>query len=235
MNKQTQIFFAWCGFICPVFMFAGLWPAAGFFPPTLPTAGAQEIADLYKANLSGIRVASMLFIIAGALCGAFGAGIAAQMRRMETRKTPVLTYGQLAGAIPQTLFFILPGLIWTVAAFRPDRNPEITQALNDLGWFIFIMPFTLPFLQNVCLGFAIINDKNPKPVMPRWVGYFNFWLAVLYVPGIFITMFKTGPFAWNGLLAFWVPGGLFSVWFYVMGYQLIKAAKQQEAEDSLAA
>lgn len=227
MNTRSQIVCAWCGFLCPLFMFGGLWPAAGFFPPTQPTADAMQIVTLYEENLFGIRLASILFIIAGALCGAFGAGIAAQMRRMETRETPVLTYGQLAGAIPQTLFFILPALVWSVAAYRLDRNPEITQALNDIGWFIFVMPFTLPFLQNVCLGFAIISDKNPKPVMPRWLGYFNLWLAILYVPGGFITMFKTGPFAWNGLLAFWVPGGLFSVWFYVMWYYLVKAAREQ--------
>ncbi len=232
MNARSQIICAWCGYLCPVFMFAGLWPAAGFFPPTLPTSGAQEIAALYQQNLFGIRLASILFIITGALAGAFGAAIAAQMRRMENRETPVLTYAQLAGSIPQTLFFILPALLWTVAAFRPDRNPEITQALNDLGWFIFVMPFTLPFLQNVSLGAAIIGDKRPNPIMPRWVGFFNFWLALLYVPGGFITMFKTGPFAWNGLLAFWIPGGLFSIWFYVMGYQLINAAKRQAAESA---
>jgi hypothetical protein len=37
--------------------------------------------------------------------------------------------------------------------------------------------------------------------------------------------FKAGPFAWNGLLAFWVPGGLFSIWFYVVAYY-----QQQETE-----
>lgn len=45
--------------------------------------------------------------------------------------------------------------------------------------------------------------------------------------------FKTGSFAWNGLLAFWVPGGLFSIWFYVVGYYLIKAVKQQETEPAM--
>ena len=229
MNTRSQIVCAWCGYLCPIFMFAGLWPAAGFFPPTAPTVGAQDIAALYQANLTGIRISSILFIIAGALFGAFAASIAAQMRRMETRATPVLTYGQLAGSLPQTLFFILPGLIWTVAAYRPERSPEITQALNDLGWFIFVMPFTLPSLQCLCLGFAIINDKNPKPVMPRWVGFFNLWAAVLYVPGGLVTLFKVGPFAWNGLLAFWVPGGIFSVWFYVIAYYVIKGAKEQAA------
>ena len=230
MNTRAQIICAWCGFLCPIVMFAGLWPAAGFFPPTPPTANAQDIAALYVQNATGIRVASILFIVTGALFGAFSASIAAQMRRMETRETPVFTYAQLGGAIPQTLFFILPALIWSVAAFRPERSPDVTQALNDLGWFIFVMPFTLPFLQNISLGFAIIGDKRPNPVMPRWLGFFNFWLALLYVPGGFITLFKTGPFAWNGLLAFWIPAGLFGIWFYVIAFYVIKAAKQQEAE-----
>ena len=229
MNTRSQMLCAWCGILCPLVMFAGLWPAAGFFPPPLPTTNAADIAAQYQGNLNGIRIGTILFLVAGALYAAFTAAVAAQMRRMETRETPVLTYAWLAGGISSILLFIIPGLIWTVAAFRPERNPEITQALNDIGWFFFVMPFVLGFLQNIVLGSAIVSEKSIGQVYPRWVGFFNFWIALLFVPGCLITFFQTGPFAWNGLLAFWVPAGIFGPWFFVVAIYTMKAIQQQAA------
>ena len=230
MNTKSQILCAWCGILCPLFMFIGLWPAAGFFPPHLPSASAEEIAAIYQQGATGIRLGMIFILIAGALYGPFTAAIAAQMRRVENRETPVLTYAQLAAGIASILLFIVPALVWTAAAYRPERDPQITQALNDLGWFFFVMPFVLGFLQNLALGFCIIGDQREQPVFPRWVGYFNFWIALLFVPGCLVTFFKTGPFAWNGLIAFWLPASIFGPWFFVVSIYVMKAARQQALE-----
>lgn len=55
VNTRSQILSAWCGILCPLFLFAGLWPAAGFFPPHLPSASAAEIAAIYQRDATGIR------------------------------------------------------------------------------------------------------------------------------------------------------------------------------------
>jgi hypothetical protein len=230
MNPRSQIICAWCGILCPVLLFVAIWPVAGFFPPHLPSASAAEIAAIYQQNTNNIRFGTILMLISGGLYGPYTAAIAAQMRRMENRETPVLSYTQLAVGSASILLFIIPALIWSVAAFRPDRPAEITQALNDLGWFFFVMPFVLGFIQNLALGFAIFTDKNPTSIFPRWVGFFNVWIAVLFIPGCLLTFFKTGPFAWNGILAFWIPACIFGPWFWVVSITVIKAAKQQALE-----
>jgi hypothetical protein len=39
---------------------------------------------------------------------------------------------------------------------------------------------------------------------------------VLYVPGACLAFFQHGAFAWNGLLAFYVPVAAFFIWLVVM-------------------
>jgi hypothetical protein len=125
--------------------------------------------------------------------------------------------------------FLLPGLVWTAAAFRPERPPDITQAFNDFAWIVTVMPFMLAVTQNLALGFTIISDKQPEPIFPRWVGFFNLWVALLFLPGGLLTFFKVGPFAWNGILAFWVPACVFGPWFFVISISVMRAARRQAA------
>jgi hypothetical protein len=36
---------------------------------------------------------------------------------------------------------------------------------------------------------------------------------LLFLPDQLLFFFKTGPFAWNGVLGFWVPLSVFCGWF----------------------
>ena len=77
--------------------------------------------------------------------------------------------------------------------------------LSDLGWITFLMPFGTFVVQNFAIGFAILVDKSALPVLPRWIGFFTIGVAILCLRGALLTLFKTGPFAWDGLFVLWVP------------------------------
>ena len=70
---------------------------------------------------------------------------------------------------------------------------------------------------------AAFIDKSPQPVFPRWFGYANLWVVLLLLPGQMIFFFKTGPFAWNGLIAFYLAFIVFAAWFPLAFYILRKA------------
>ena len=125
----------------------------------------------------------------------------------------------------------MPSLIWTAAAFRPERDPELLLLLNDLGWITFLMPFTTFIVQNFAIGFAILGDQRTHPIFPRWRGFFNFWVAVLFIPGGLLTFFKTGPSAWNGLFVWWIPFLVFFTWYLLMFYML-RGVVLRQAEDT---
>ena len=87
------------------------------------------------------------------------------------------------------------------------------------------------FVQGMAITIAILSDKSDKPVLPRWLGWFNLWAQIIYLPGDpWIPFFKTGPLAWNGLLAFWIPVVVFTVWLLLISAMLLRAIGEQERE-----
>lgn len=226
MNTKTQLFSAWCGVAFVVLFTLGWWIIAQYVPPMSPTTSAAEVASFYQENTGAIRFGLMLTMISAGLVMPWVGVIAVQMKRIEG-EFPVLTYAQLVAGAVGIVIIILPPMIWTTVAFRPDRDPELMLLLNDLGWLIFIMTFSPAFFQNLVIGLAILSDKHETPIFPRWLGYFNIWVAILFIPGGLITFFKAGPFAWDGLLAFWLPLNIFLGWFVVMFLALLKAIKNQ--------
>ncbi|HEX9834492.1 MAG TPA: hypothetical protein VGA66_15675 [Mycobacterium sp.] len=111
---------------------------------------------------------------------------------------------------------------WTVMAFRAE-NPLIVQAFNDLGFFLFLYTWPPFAIWMVILATAILRDVNPKPIFPRWVAYYNLYAALLMAPASFMGLFKDGPLAYNGVLAFWLVAIDFFVWMVVMSAVMLKA------------
>ncbi|MHB8693131.1 MAG: hypothetical protein ACYDHH_17985, partial [Solirubrobacteraceae bacterium] len=155
----------------------------------------------------------------------FAAVVAVQMRRIE-RDAPVLSLTQFAAGTGGILLFLMEAIFWSVAAYRPNRDPQITLVLNDIAWFFTVMPVALIIVQALTIGIVILSDRT-EVVFPRWLGYFNMWVAVLYIPGGTIIFFKNGPLAWNGVLAFWVPASVYSSWFVTMAIHTARAARGQ--------
>lgn len=229
MNLRNQILCAACGPLAILLFFIGL-ATSGFFPPTAPGLDAEQIATLYQDRTTAIRLGTFIMAFSSGLVVPFAAAVTIQMKRIEGLQAPVLAYTQLSAGTGGILLFLIEAMFWSIAAYRPGRPPEITQALNDIAWFFTVMPFALIFIQNLAIGIAIVGDHRQHPIFPRWLGYLNFWMALLYVPGGLCTFFKLGPFAWNGLLAFWMPASVYCSWFVVMAIFVIQAARRQHAE-----
>jgi len=46
-----------------------------------------------------------------------------------------------------------------------------------------------------------------------------------------IIFFKTGPFAWTGIIGFWIPAAVFGVWYIVMTVYLLRAIRDEAELD----
>jgi hypothetical protein len=228
MSKSIQMLCAWSGPATVVVALLG-WLIAGVLPMPLGSdSTTAQVVDFYSHDtrvLIGLVIASIgvsLVFPLIALIGVF-------MLRMEGR-TPVLTFIQLITGAATGVLLLIPMLLMAVIAFRPDRNPELTVLMNDVAWLLFLTPIAPFMIQNAAIGTAILTDR--RGVLPRWVGYLNYWLALLFIPDPLAFFFHRGPFAWRGIFVFWLALAAYSVFLIVMGFVLAKAVR---AADSRAA
>jgi hypothetical protein len=222
MNTRSQLACAWASAIGVGLMAVGFIVVAGYSSPPHANASAQVIADFYRDNTDRVRVGLLLTFIAWAGWGALVAVLTTQLARVEGKR-PVLSILQLASGVAGWACLLIPTMLLAVATYRPERSPETTQTLHDLGWITAFFPITPFIVQAICIGALVLKDDSADPPFPRWLGYLNFWAAVLFAPGGLLLFFKTGPFAYHGLLVFWVPLIAFGLWILILSWAARRA------------
>jgi hypothetical protein len=196
-----------------------------------PGMTAEEVANFYQQNAAMIRFSMITFNLCAIMLIPFYMVIVVQMKRMAT-PSQVLAYSYLAGATTGATLFAIADIFWLVAAFRPDRDPQLIMLLNDMAWLIFITPVGMLIVQNLCLALAIFLDARPQPIFPRWVAYFSILTAAAMTPAAGAVIFRTGPLAWDGVVSFWLRIGAFCLYIAVMFFAVRAAIKRQAAEEA---
>jgi hypothetical protein len=223
--RRTIIFSAWSGFAAIAFFIIGGAVLGGMIPPLLRAyEPADEVVRKVSENLMQIRIGSVLMMIAFALFGPFGAGIAAQTRRAE--RTPGFSYVQLIFTACGTMVALLVSFTWALMVFRPNEyDPTLVQFLADFAYFLAV--FSVPCFGGWCavIALPILLAKEGEEPFPRWVGYLNLWAVLLFAPGQLILFFKDGMFSWHGIAGLWLPFVAFFLWILVMCIMLLRSLK----------
>jgi hypothetical protein len=219
-----------------VFFLAGAVFTARLLPPWISAHDdAHRVAMVYIEHTDRIRVGLVLTIIAMALLGPWGVSIAAQLRRREGA-FPSLTYVQLTSMGAGVALVMAACVVWMGAAFRPASvNPEITQTLHAIGWFFFLCTWPTFTVWACAVGAAILLDPVAGAVYPRWAGFLNVWLGVLFSTSALIIFFKQGAWSWNGVLGLWVPAAALVTWLAVMSILTLRSIQRGLIHDPASA
>lgn len=159
---------------------------AGFIPPTGENWSAERLAEFYADNRNGVRAGLIASMFATALMLPIYAAVSDNIRRIEGPGS-LLAPVQFGGAIIPVAFFQIICLLWLLASFRSDVDPQIAQAATDYGWLVWTILIPLLSMQWLCMAVAAFVDPSEDPVWPRWAGYVFCWVS------------------WNGLVGWWIP------------------------------
>ena len=235
MDLKLQRVAAWGGIAMLALFFVFFMLIAKLIPPLSPTSTAQQVTDFLIANKVRVRVGLALSMLAACVALPWLATICLRVRRVEG-KWGVLSVTQIFGGVIFVPGFLFPMMVLSAAAFRPEqRDPQITQALNDVFWLMFVGIVGTLIVQALVLVTASFLDRTEPRTFPRWFGYLNAWYALLALPGGAVVIFNDGPLAWNGVFAFWIPLVAFSVWMIAVTVVLLQSIKAEQTADPVAA
>ncbi len=220
----------WVGSVCAILYGLSYVFLLDFLPPPDPLMATADVLALYANNNLMFRFGVGVMIMTGAFFVPMSIPVAIQMARIE-RGFPYLAILQILTGLVGAWIFAWPAVLWGVCAFTVQRAPEITLALHQLAWLSFVTPGSFFWMQVGSVGLAVVlaRQDDPSPVFPRWFGWFTLFAAFeMSVPPTFSQMLWRGPFAWNGLITFYVTVILYSIWLTLMMFFILRALKKQE-------
>ena len=229
MSERGQAIMIWWALIFMVVFGFTLWGLLGMMPPPPATLSANEVAAFYTDNNGKIRLGAMIASWCSAFMVPFSTVLAIQMARLE-KGTPVWSILAFAGGTLMSMFLVFPSIFWGVAAFTPTRPPEVTALMHELGTLMLTTTDQFYIFQMIALTYVSLTQKvDADSPFPRWVGFLTLWAALAFEVGAVSFIPKTGPFAWNGALVYWMPLSVFGVWVTIVSVSMLRALKRQAA------
>lgn len=228
MNVRNQLI---CAHMAPVWLFStyiGLVVMTGWLPPFPASLDAAQIAQ-QLADKPVARIGFAIIAFVSPLFMGMAAPIAVQLKRIEGPHA-VWANLQLCSAAVGVLALQFPGIFWLAATYRPGISPDVVATFSDTAFFLIIGGVSPAIMQNFCIGLGILSTDKPHDIYPRWLGFWNLWLALTFVPGALLPFFKIGPFSWTGIFGFWmVLVGFFGWMMLNYAYTLRAIYRQRDA------
>jgi hypothetical protein len=205
-----------------------------------PAWNAEQVAAWYVHNQGKIKWGAVLASWTGAFLLPIFVVLAIQMARVENGVWKVWSALTLVSGALTSLFLALPPLFWGVAAYTaPRKDPEVTTLMHELASLT--MTTTDQFYIFAWIAVTVVALRPATQLVknnpfPRWWGYTSLWIAIMFEAGAIAFIPRSGPFAWNGLLVFWSPFVLVTVWIIIQCRLMFRALRLQidEPADELA-
>lgn len=236
-SERSQRAILWWGIALAVVYGVALIFLMKMVPPPSAEWSPDRVAEFYRDNSTSIRWGAVIAGWTGAFMMPILAVVTIQMARVETGGAKIWSVLSLVSGALMSLFLALPPIFWGAAAFNADRSPEITALAHEIGLLTLVT--TDQFYIFMWIGVTVIALRPSTQLVknnpfPRWWGYLSLWITVMFEAGAFAFVPKSGPLAWDGLLVFWSPLSLFSVWISIQSWLVFRSLRAQVADKTSA-
>ncbi|MCX5096102.1 hypothetical protein OOK36_46460 [Streptomyces sp. NBC_00365] len=220
---------AWCGVVLMV-GFIVAFSAGHLLTPVDPKMSPADLVTFLHDHRTGILWCTVIMVLAVPFEYPYVVVTSLQMKRVEGG-WGLLSMIQLTTGVVAPLGFFFPLAILSAAAYRPQiHSPDVLAALTDIFNLMLVGNACIFVLQVWSIGCTAFIDHREKQVFPKWYGWLSIVLGVLLIPGAFVFVTNSGPFAWNGVLANTIPSLTYFVWKIATPYVLLKAIRSEEQE-----
>ena len=175
-------------------------------PPPNPSLPPAAIALWFDDRHHGLLVGFAIVFIIGGATAIMNATLAYTMWRMSVSRAFAYSY-LVIYALATLPGMLIMGVVCTVGAMRPDRDPEIISWLYEFAFLSFEGTMGVFLIGSLVWMVAVLLDRNR--VFPKWFAYLSLCNALTEVVVAPAWIFKSGVFAWDGTIAWWINMGVF--------------------------
>ena len=202
-------------------------PLTRLMPPPGADMSVAQITQYFHDHATTIQIGFVALMIVIGFGSISNGLIAYQMTRMSVSNVYAYSYitTLAVGALPGCLF---AALAFLAAVFRPDTDPAILSLLYDTAFLTFVGSLGCFATNYVIFAIAVLQDRNN--IFPKWLAYVAIWQAVTEVLAAPVFIFRTGPFAWNGVISFWEGTMLFGIFLACLIGLLRTAIREQPVD-----
>lgn len=226
-SLKHELFGAWCAPIFSALTVIGFLVLSHFYDPAAAHLAPRELSAFYAERQTAVEVGMSIFCVATAFLAIFSVQLGIALWRIEGR-SPLMAITQILGGFGVVMLIFISCCLWIGAAYRADvSSPDVTQALNDAAWFGFLVGWVMLSLQ---MAATAVITLRADALVPRWVSVASIVGAVLLVTANGCAVTKTGPFAWDGVLGYYLPMAIWGTWLDGHAWYLRKEARRRMAE-----
>lgn len=233
-NQEYFKYWRLCALMGPTFLLAFIicWGVLGYNIPPIPADHtAEQMAEHFRSNYNEVRAGMALAMLFGVLYLPWTLAITKVMEWINTDKNDMLSTLQMWGGGITVVPLVTSSMFWLTGAYRPEvLDPKILQMLYDQGWLLIDMFYAITTIPMVAIGVAGLTDKRTKPLFPRWACWFSIWAGISFLFELLMPFFKSGLFARQGWLNFWVEFAVWFIYIVVVSWFLVKAIPRLEQE-----
>ena len=218
-----------CTWIFTLLTVVGWLGLAGFWMPVPADAGLEATKQYFSVdNKWGVLIGCSLFYIAAGLLTPSSIQFGIMLSKIEGR-WPIWSLTTAVCGIFISLIVFFNACAWIVAAYRPETSADVIQSWYDWAWFAFLLGWIYLSIEMISTALVELQDKRDVPMAPRWFSWFTIAGAVAIVTAAGPAFFKTGPFAYHGLLAFYMPVVVWGAYLNLNAWFMYQELSREEA------
>jgi hypothetical protein len=219
---------AWNG---PLFMIVYMifWGMCFNYPPRSGALTAAQVAATFREWPNLFRT-GMVVAMTFAVSYAVWAIAISKVQGKIVGKDSILNDLQVWGGGLTVVPLLVTSAMWLTAGYSPDLPDTQLKQLLDNAWMLLDMAYSVTSVQMFAMGVAFLADKRVKPLMPRWVAWYGIWVGIAFIAECLMPFYKTGPFARNGWLNFWVEFLIWFAWAFLVSFYVIKGITRLQEE-----
>src|ERR1700757_200443 len=190
--------------------------------PARADLGLEETKVWFtETHHTGVIIGLTLFYIAAGFLTPGSICMGIMLARIEGR-WPLWSYIMAVCGVFISLIVFFNACAWMVSAYRKESDASVIQGFYDWAWFAFLLGWIYLAIEMFATAAVELMDQRPQPMVPRWLSWFTIagGLTVFFAAGP--AFFKSGPFAYHGLLAFYLPVAIWGAYISLTTWYMLQ-------------